>query len=439
MQVTHLQSATQIIHLGDIKVLTDPWLTPGEYYGSWYHYPPFPEEGLAELDYDYIYVSHIHPDHLSEATFKALPRKVPVLIHNYDSKFVKRKIEMFGFEAIECDHAVPFSFANGATLTILAADNCDPALCSKFLGCAMVETKFGSTQIDSLAVFEHEGRVIVNTNDCPFELAETTLRANGLTDKAVDLLLVGYGGAGPYPQCFVFDSEEDRVVAAKKKEQQFLDQALKYIRLIEPRAFVPFAGTYILGSRLAPLTAFRGVADIHSAVEYLDAEVGTLSTGVLLEQFDVLDAHTLSKVSGARACESSYEDYVRMIAEKPLSYDDDQWDDEEIPALVAAASERFQARADTIGFSSLTRLIIASDKTAFALRVGKPTEFIDENDLGNGPFLKLTVNHNLLHRLLRGPRYAHWNNAEIGSHLRYQRWPDIYERGLYHCLCFLHQ
>ena len=48
------------------------------------------------------------------------------------------------------------------------------------------------------------------------------------------------------------------------------------------------------------------------------------------------------------------------------------------------------------------------------------------------------VDHNLLHRLLRGPRFAHWNNAEIGSHLRFDRKPDVFERGLYHCLCFLH-
>ncbi|NRP60362.1 MBL fold metallo-hydrolase [Marinobacterium sp. xm-d-564] len=125
MKITHLQSSTQIIHLGEIKVLTDPWLTDGEYYGSWYHYPPFESKNFEKLEYDYIYVSHIHPDHLSERTFKALPFKKPVIIHNYDSKFVKRKLEMLGFEVIECDNAVPFKFDNGGSITIYAADNCD--------------------------------------------------------------------------------------------------------------------------------------------------------------------------------------------------------------------------------------------------------------------------------------------------------------------------
>ena len=114
-------------------MLTDPWLTEGEYYGSWYHYPPFEDKNLASLEYDFIYVSHIHPDHLSEKTFKALPYKKPVLIHNYESKFVKRKLEMLGFEVIECNNADPFQFDNGSSITIYAADNCNPELCGKFL------------------------------------------------------------------------------------------------------------------------------------------------------------------------------------------------------------------------------------------------------------------------------------------------------------------
>ena len=100
MKVTHLQSSSQIIHLGNIKILTDPWLTEGEYYGSWYHYPPFGEENIKKLEYDFIYVSHIHPDHLSEKTFRALPFKKPVLIHNYESKFLKRKLENLALKSL---------------------------------------------------------------------------------------------------------------------------------------------------------------------------------------------------------------------------------------------------------------------------------------------------------------------------------------------------
>ena len=44
----------------------------------------------------------------------------------------------------------------------------------------------------------------------------------------------------------------------------------------------------------------------------------------------------------------------------------------------------------------------------------------------------------LLKRLLMGPRYAHWNNAEIGSHLKFFRKPNIFERDIYNSFLFFH-
>ncbi len=38
-----------------------------------------------------------------------------------------------------------------------------------------------------------------------------------------------------------------------------------------------------------------------------------------------------------------------------------------------------------------------------------------------------------------GPKFAHWNNAEIGSHLQFEREPNIYERGLCYSLSFFHE
>jgi len=37
-----------------------------------------------------------------------------------------------------------------------------------------------------------------------------------------------------------------------------------------------------------------------------------------------------------------------------------------------------------------------------------------------------------------GPKFAHWNVAENGSHIIFDREPNIYERGLYYCLSFFY-
>lgn len=438
MKVTHLQSSTQIIEVGGTRVLTDPWLTEGEYLGSWFHYPPFEPDLISDLNYDFIYVSHIHPDHLSESTFKLLPEKKPVLIHNYNSKFVKRKIESFGFQVIECDHGVPFQLGDKASITIYAADNCDPEICGKFMGCGVVEKKFESTQIDTLAVFEDSGRYILNTNDCPYELAEKTIRANKLHELDVHLLLVGYAGAGPYPQAFEFDNSEAMRSAAEAKKLQFLYQAEMFIKLVEPATYAPFAGTYILGSSLAHLNEFRGVPSVEEAIAHLTKVIGSMAKGLHLQKLDTYDVDTGTLAKGNRPFPKTLEEYLDEISSRKLDYATDSWDEEGLSELVASAYQRFANKAKEIAFHSDTKIVLKTDKRSYIFGTSLPVKEISPSETVEEPFVQIWLEDNLLHRLIRGPRYAHWNNAEIGSHLRYLRKPDNFERGLYHALCFFH-
>ena len=39
MKVINIASSCVIIETTSKKILCDPWLFDGEYYGSWYHYP----------------------------------------------------------------------------------------------------------------------------------------------------------------------------------------------------------------------------------------------------------------------------------------------------------------------------------------------------------------------------------------------------------------
>ena len=40
MQLTYMSSASVLIKDQDVKLLTDPWYVDGEFYGTWYNYPP---------------------------------------------------------------------------------------------------------------------------------------------------------------------------------------------------------------------------------------------------------------------------------------------------------------------------------------------------------------------------------------------------------------
>ena len=83
---------------------------------------------------------------------------------------------------------------------------------------------------------------------------------------------LGYGGTDPFPQRFEFANIDGKVKASKVKEEQFLKQAIENIELVKPRAYVPLAGTYILGSRLAGLTKYRGFPTVVGALDLMLAD-----------------------------------------------------------------------------------------------------------------------------------------------------------------------
>ena len=116
----------------------------------------------------------------------------------------------------------------------------------------------------------------------------------------------------------------------------------------------------------------------------------------------------------------------------------DDWDDGELSELIKLAYIRFKAKAEEIKFHSDTRLIIKSDRFCFQLSLENGVKEMQFDVNLVEPFVKIELDNNLLHRLLRGPRYAHWNNAEIGSHLKFFRKPNIFEKNVYGSMVYFH-
>jgi UDP-MurNAc hydroxylase len=442
MKITHFSSSTELIDVGGIRILTDPWLVDGEYYGSWYHCP-LPPVKPEEVSFDYIYISHIHPDHMSHKTLERLDRSKPVLIHNFEEKFLKRNLESLGYEVIELTHGSPYALPGGGSVRIFAADDCNPELCGKWIGCAPLESKFKFTQIDSLCVMTDGKKVILNTNDCPFGLARTVIDKILQIYPRIDLLLVGYAGAGPYPQCFAFPDDAVKVSAANRKRDQFIRQAVEYINYINPVAYMPFAGTYVLGGRLASLNEMRGVPSLSEAIKQIEAGLDQKGRGFLLNAGGIYDLVTGSIDAPYREQDvEARRAYITATTAAPYDYDNDpEVDDELLLQLARLAHLRFQKKAAEINFVTDTSIVIG-DGEKFCFSFGPeaaPKRISPEAIEKFDRFVEINVDRRLLNRLLNGPSRAHWNNAEIGSHLKIRRRPDVFERALYYCLSSFHR
>ena len=90
MKITKIASSTIII---------DPWIENGEYYGSWFLEEKIDKKKSYELinKCQYLYISHIHPDHMSKKTLKNIKKDIKILIHKFSSPFVKKKPKHYGF------------------------------------------------------------------------------------------------------------------------------------------------------------------------------------------------------------------------------------------------------------------------------------------------------------------------------------------------------
>ena len=75
MKIIFHNSACVVIEGNGTKILCDPWLVDGVYIGAWGIYPPYDFQPADFDDIDYIYVSHIHPDHSSQKTLAHLKKK----------------------------------------------------------------------------------------------------------------------------------------------------------------------------------------------------------------------------------------------------------------------------------------------------------------------------------------------------------------------------
>lgn len=445
MRIQYISSACTLIEHEGTRILCDPWLTEGIYYGSWYHYP-LPALTVKDFqNVDYLYITHIHPDHCDVESLKQFPNTIPVLIHDYQEKFLFNLLKRIGFQRIiEVQHQQPYYFSDDFRVEILAADNCDPTKCDRWFGCHLENAPTKTTQIDSLAVFSSNGQTAINTNDCPFELAKEVCKYVLKNYSPIDFLLVGYSGAGPYPQCMSNYTNHEKLVRANAKKQSFLTQAISYIQALQPKFFLPFAGQYTLGGYLSQLNLFRGVPELEELPQIfadLLSKAQSSSQLVLLNSSEWFDL-TTQKASSTfdPPNPQKRKNYIEHeLKNKKMSYENamELPSFEELAKKMENAYEHLLIKQRQFGFFSQTSVYIdIGHQTLFQIPYDKSGFKIISLEEIKEPFIHIRLDPRLLNLIL--DRKAHWNNAEIGSHLMFERRPDVYERGIYNFLSYLH-
>jgi UDP-MurNAc hydroxylase len=221
MRVTYYGQACTLVEAAGKKILTDPWLTEGAYFGTWFHTHILEQAGVTPRtfpkDVDYIFLSHEHEDHVDPATLAHFSSNVPVLICKFPTPKFRRYLESLGLTNIrEIPLGQETTLAGGVSVTI-----------------------FGTAEYtnDAAVLIEGDGCRLLNETDC--KLGYSDLKRIG--ERGIDIGFYMFSGANWYPMMYDYQEDVQRDLV-RRRRQSLLRSLVQRVKLTKPRVAVPAAG-----------------------------------------------------------------------------------------------------------------------------------------------------------------------------------------------------
>ena len=419
IRVNMIYSACVTIETPDCKILCDPWFTDGIFDGAWYLYTKDRDPFSAIGDCNYIYISHIHADHYDpiflRKYFEIFGEKI-LIIGDFESNYLEKSIQHDGFKC---------------------QVNTKPLKLGQTVVSVFPHETGSPSDIDSACLIEYfaEDRVhrVLNVNDCVFD---PIFLSNFSKFEQVDILLLSYTGAGPYPQTYFELDDPELLVAAKSKKDQFIDQYLKIAEVVPAKVRIPFAGQYLLGGSLSQLNSYRGVSDSY--------EIGQIdNSAVILNDYEgSIDTVSFTATGTKKRLTNAEEIDQRLkeITKQPMVYESiPEWmiSNKILVSLLSSALIRASRKSECNQDYFFCFKLPEGNSAVFNARKNSGMSLVVTEDELDAyfPRSEVTIDHRYLFGLLTG--VFHWNNAESGSHLQVRRIPNTYSRDAQNFLNFL--
>lgn len=426
MIVKYINNASILLRGKNTTVLSDPWITFDNYSDSnYYNFPEskYSKAEIADLNPDFIYISHAHPDHLDEITLNLFSKNTPIIIADMTNNYLFRTLNTLGF------HNILFSKDNRVEMNKNDFCYLEPA-----------ET---SPEVDSISFFQIDEYKILNVNDNieNFDQAERIAKKFG----SIDLACLPYTGFGPYPMSYESLDREQKTIAHKKKVAKAQDSFVKYIQKIQPNYVVPFAGEVLMGGPVKGSVYMFDGSGIGKKRDCIENSKKKVDCNYLLMSPGCSFDFTRETFSGEFVDNDfkAHEKYLSEISKKRGKF-------EEGGAFYIA--EKYQM--NLVKTLEKTLLSIENSRLKRKLPIPKRKVFLDvieqdhiyelnlntnkvvtrlrTEDLGDD-FEIFKMNYSMLIGLIT--RHFIWDNIEEDIH--YYRKPDTYDQNLHFLMNFL--
>ena len=395
-------------------ILCDPWIVDGVFESSWFHYPPLKTKVKDLQNVDGIYVSHIHPDHYDERNFD-FPKDIPIIILNEGPNFLKKNLIKKGYNnLIEVKDGETKKFRE-FNLTIY----------KPFTG-HIYEESLLENLIDSALVLNDGNVTAINFNDnTPDEKACVALKNKF---KKIDLAMLNYNAAGPYPSCFDNLSTDEKKKENDRIIKRNFDYLCKVIPLLKPKTVLPFAGAYIIGGKNYFKNEYLGTTTWDECADYLKKNLNSKTNVICLRENQTFDiSNQVSLENYERIDLSDMKKYIQIIKNHKYDYEYDEMPDiKKLKDDIKLSKEKLLERSKKFDIYIKSNVFIDLD--------GEKINILNGKEVNRE--LICSMDNRLLRRIL--DRKSHWNNAAIGTHITFKRTPNKMEPDVDTLMSFFH-
>ena len=201
MEIKHVSNSFVTVYEGKTILSCDPWVGVTTD-NAWLSYPHYKKGKsiLNNIKPNFIYISHLHGDHLDQPTLKKYKNKnVTIVIKKFKTPRLKNKIQEAGFNKIlECTAWKNYKISNDLSISIV------PQLSSN------------SEEIDEQISYDLDTSILIHSNKTKknfFNSVDNPLSAQNLKKvknhciktfkKGIDVVCFAVGAASEYPHCFL--------------------------------------------------------------------------------------------------------------------------------------------------------------------------------------------------------------------------------------------
>ena len=220
VRVTSVGHAGLFVETRHGSVLCDPWFNAA-YFESWFPFPSNRDIDLEQIGSPtYLYLSHLHHDHFDPRFLREhVSKETTVVLPDYPLPLMERALRELGFTRfVHTQNLEPLEL-DGLTVTIAAA----------------VAPTDGPLGDSGMILDDGETRIFNQNDSRPLDL--DALSALG----PYDAHFLQYSGAIWYPMVYRFPDAKKAALARKKRENQ-LQRALRYVEQVDADFVVPSAG-----------------------------------------------------------------------------------------------------------------------------------------------------------------------------------------------------